>query len=55
MTDPFAVKFSGLTNFKLPSLSVAIKIIPADSIPRNFRGAKLTKTQTCLPIISSGL
>jgi len=52
---PDLVVFAGETNFKLPSASSAIRIIPCDSIPLNFLGARFTSILTCLPMISSGL
>ncbi len=46
-SEPFFVAFAGETNFKAPSASCAIKIIPCDIIPFNSRGSRLTKMQTC--------
>ena len=46
--------FATVTNDKSLS-SVAHKIIPYDSTPRNFTGFKFVTTTTCFPINSSGL
>lgn len=54
-TEPFFKSLSGETKLKLPSRFSAIKIIPLLSMPFKFFGARLTSTDTCLPIISSGL
>jgi len=52
---PFSALISvGATKISLPSEFSAINIIPCDSIPFNFLGARFTNRHTCLPIIASG-
>ena len=54
-TKPFPIPSPGLTNSSTPSEFSAIKIMPCDSMPFNFRGAKLANNKTCFPMVSSGL
>ncbi|GEM_PF-2247750 len=55
ISEPGFTFTSGATNRNVPSASSANRIIPCDSIPRNFLGARFTKTETCFPTKSSGL
>lgn len=55
ISEPGLTSESGATIDKEPSAFSAHRIIPCDSIPRNFLGARLTKIETCFPIKSSGL
>ena len=51
---PFDTFWVGDTKTNLPSESSAISIIPCDFMPLSSFGERLTKTETCLPIISFG-
>lgn len=55
ISDPFLTALSGETIDNVPSAFSAHRIIPCDSIPRSFFGARFTKIETCVPINSSGL
>jgi hypothetical protein len=44
--DPSAIPSAGATKTNLPSLFSAIRIIPCDSIPLRFLGARFTRMET---------
>ena len=52
---PLATSISGTTSEKFPFSSSAAIIIPCDSMPQIFLGARLVTNTTFLPTISSGL
>ena len=52
---PGSIFSCGLMKCSFPAASSAIRIMPFDSIPLIFLGARLTTTTTCRPTISSGL
>ena len=51
---PSPNSFSEARKLKAPSAFSAIKIMPCDSIPRIFLGAKFNRTKTVFPMISAG-
>ena len=55
ISEPAGTDFSGVIKDSPPFSSSAHKSIPSDTRPRIFLGAKLVRTMTFFPTISSGV